>query len=727
MKNAWNLFTHDVHKAVSNTVGIILVLGLTLIPALFSWFNIAASWDPFGNTKNVTFAIANTDAGYKSDLIPLKINVGDQVVSTLRANDQLDWVFTSKDDAIDGTKSGKYYAAVVIPKSFSQDMLTFFSTDAKSTKLSYYTNEKKSALAPKITGQGADEVSAQINEIFTKTLGDVALNLVSTFSDYLDDADTQTLVKNLENRLQTLGAQLHSAADSTQVYLTLLDSASSLVGSASGLVDSTKGSGAEAKKSIDSALTSATSIKSTLDAASSSLSRAMKQSVNDYASLGSSMDGLFSSLDSLSSDSAATLTTLASRVNENIATYTTLRDKVQALQDGLPAGSPLSLQALISGLNDAINAQTNVRNALTDAAAKLSQAQQVSSADRQQIADLVSQAQSSLSSLKSDYDTQLQPQLASLSKQISSTASNAKSVAAGLKNAVADLSGTGDSVNEKLAKAKTAVTDFSDALNKAGDKLIDLSSGLAAAVNSGDIDQLQKIIGNDPDALATAISAPVGVTRKAVFPVATFGSAMAPLYMMVSLWVGALLMCVSIRVEVSRSTLSRLAGIKPRQIYFGRFGLFALVSLLQSVFEALGCMLFIGVQAVHPVLFLLTAWFAGLVFTFMIYTLVVSFGNAGKAVAVVLLVVQISGAGGAYPLQVLPKFFQNISPFLPATHAINALRASIAGVYQNDYWISMGYLALFILPTLLLGLVLRKPVVRLNHKFVTAVESTKML
>lgn len=111
----------------------------------------------------------------------------------------------------------------------------------------------------------------------------------------------------------------------------------------------------------------------------------------------------------------------------------------------------------------------------------------------------------------------------------------------------------------------------------------------------------------------------------------------------------------------------------------------------------------------------------------MIYTLVVSFGNAGKAVAVVLLVVQISGAGGAYPLQVLPKFFQNISPFLPATHAINALRASIAGVYQNDYWISMGYLALFILPTLLLGLVLRKPVVRLNHKFVTAVESTKML
>jgi putative membrane protein len=171
----------------------------------------------------------------------------------------------------------------------------------------------------------------------------------------------------------------------------------------------------------------------------------------------------------------------------------------------------------------------------------------------------------------------------------------------------------------------------------------------------------------------------------------------------------------------------RLKGIKLREIYMGRFGIFAVISLLQSTFETLGCILFLKVQAVHPFLLVLTGWVAGLVFTFMIYTLVVSAGNAGKAVAVVFLVVQISGAGGAYPLQVLPAFFQNISPFLPATHAMNAVRSAIAGIYANDYWISMGYLVLFLVPTLLLGLVLRKPVINFNRKFVAATESTRLL
>lgn len=134
-------------------------------------------------------AVANTDEGYQSDLIPLRINIGDQVVSALRANDQIDWHITDEEDAIDGAKSGRYYAAVVIPKSFSRDMLTFYTGDAGHADIVYYANEKKSAIAPKITDQGADTVSYQVNAVFAQTLSEVSLSLAESLSSFADEDD----------------------------------------------------------------------------------------------------------------------------------------------------------------------------------------------------------------------------------------------------------------------------------------------------------------------------------------------------------------------------------------------------------------------------------------------------------------------------------------------------------------------------------------------------------
>lgn len=124
---------------------------------------------------------------------------------------------------------------------------------------------------------------------------------------------------------------------------------------------------------------------------------------------------------------------------------------------------------------------------------------------------------------------------------------------------------------------------------------------------------------------------------------------------------------------------------------------------------------------------MLCFWFAGLVFTFLIYALVAAFANLGKAVAVLLLIVQVTGCGGSFPLQILPSFIQNISPWLPATHVVNAMRAAMFGVYGNDFWIEMGLLALFIIPAALIGLVLRKPLARFMTWYVEQVESSKLI
>ena len=160
MNTMWKLFTGDIKRLTSNVVSIIIVIGLVMIPGLFTWFNVAACWDPFSNMKNLKFAVANVDEGYRSNLIPVKVTVGDQVVNALRANSQLDWTITSKADAVEGARSGKYYAAIVIPKSFSKDMMTFFSDDVQHAELTYYRNEKKNALAPNLLNEGTDEVAA---------------------------------------------------------------------------------------------------------------------------------------------------------------------------------------------------------------------------------------------------------------------------------------------------------------------------------------------------------------------------------------------------------------------------------------------------------------------------------------------------------------------------------------------------------------------------------------
>ena len=229
MRNIGRLFCDDIKRLTSNVVTGIIVLGLVFMPSLFSWYNIVACWDVFDNTGNLKVAVANTDEGYESDLVPLKANIGEQVVSALRANDQLNWTFVSEEEAIDGAQSGKYYAAVVIPPSFSKDMMTFYSDEVEHAQIVYYTNEKKSAVAPKVTDQGAGGVSNQVNEVFAETLSEVALGISSALSRYANDADVSGRIGNLAHHVGTMSTQMSQAASVLTLYSSVLGSTQVLV------------------------------------------------------------------------------------------------------------------------------------------------------------------------------------------------------------------------------------------------------------------------------------------------------------------------------------------------------------------------------------------------------------------------------------------------------------------------------------------------------------------
>lgn len=727
MRGILHLIRRDLRHAGSSVMAIIVMFGLVVIPSLFTWFNVLASWDPFENTAQLTVAVASTDEGYQSDLVPIRINVGEQVLSALRANDQLDWVITSEDDAVDGTKSGRYYAAIVLPPTFSADMLTFYSDGAQRTQLQYYTNEKKNALAPKITGQGAEGVSAQISQVFTETLSDIALSLVSSLSDYLTDADTQATLTRIESRVGSIATQLRAGAQTADLFTALIQGTIPLANSASTLVSGAASAFDDAADAAGGGGDAVQQLGDTLQSATGAIASALSDTADGYAALAQSVDELYAQVGALTDSQVAVLNTLADRVQDQIDAATDLRATLVGIRPDLPPAAQSALDDVVAELDRAIARQQAVHDSLVQAGADISAGNDAAQASHQQVLDLIAQATQALQAAEDAYTGALEPQLDALAATLTVIGDDIAAVRSDLADAASGLSGASGSVLGVLEGAQTMTQGLSASLTEAATKFDEVQQAIANAAQTGDLGALSEIIGSDPSVLATSLAEPVRVDRTAVFPVVSFGAGMAPLYIVLALWVGALLMTVAIRVDVNRDTLPGEPELAPTQKYLGRYGVFAITGLVQSTLVTLGLILFVRIEPAHPLLLILAGWVTALVFTLIIYTLVVAFGNAGKALAVLLLVIQISGSGGAYPLQLLPAWFQGISPFLPATHAIAAMRSAIAGVYDGDYWISLGLLAAFTIPALLLGLVLRRPLISFNRGLVEAMASTKLM
>ena len=260
MRNVFKLFSYDIKHLFGNVITVVIVLGLVFLPSIFTWYNVIACWNVFDNTGNLKVAVANSDGGYQSDLLPTKINVGDSVESALRANDQLDWVFTDEEDAIDGARSGKYYAAVVIPQSFSSDMMSFYSEDAEHAELIYYENEKKNAVAPRVTDQASSKVAAQVNTTFAETISDVALGLIDSLGAVADDADAAGQVAKLSGTISSSADQMRTAADVLESYANLAGTAQALVGSSTQLLGNAQSAVKDAQQQASGAKSGAEAI-----------------------------------------------------------------------------------------------------------------------------------------------------------------------------------------------------------------------------------------------------------------------------------------------------------------------------------------------------------------------------------------------------------------------------------------------------------------------------------
>ena len=577
MKNIIKVFLNDCKHIGRNVVALVVVMGLAVLPSLYAWFNILSNWDPYGpeSTSNIKVAVAYDDTGI--NISGMDINISTNIVEALKTNDTIGWVFTdSTDEAIEGVWSGDYYAALIMPADFSKDMVSFLADNMTHPEIIYYTNQKKNAIAPKITDKAKTAVQQQVNATFISTLTEAIMKSA-------DVAD------NIGNK---------NKADST------------------------------------------------LESGSDSMNNSL-------------IDILIAKFQVINTQ-VVTFDNVLSALSNIMTTAQTSADTAKGISPDISATFE-GERAILNELNKTIGQSSLIDSSLFSTISH--------------DIDAVSGYMNSISSIYNDMGYNIDDFNKSISQM-------------------------GESINNTLVM----VRNIEDNLNETTNKLVEFK-------NSGVYSLLQTAISFNTDELASFISAPVAITTEDLYPITNYGSAMSPFYSVLSIWVGALILVAIIHVKVHP-----FDGIKVNSVeaFFGRYITFFLIGQAQALLITLGDLFFIGIQCIHPFKFWFAAAFTSFVFTMITYSLTVAFENVGEAAAVVIMFIQVAGAGGTFPIQCLPAIYQAIYKYLPFTYAMDALRECVGGTYSWYYWKCILALLVYVGICLFIGLVIAKPCRKLN-------------
>ncbi|AIW87744.1 Phage infection protein [Bacillus mycoides] len=269
---------------------------------------------------------------------------------------------------------------------------------------------------------------------------------------------------------------------------------------------------------------------------------------------------------------------------------------------------------------------------------------------------------------------------------------------------------------KKIADIKAEMPATQKKIKELADKIRDFES-------EEDIKDIIRLLKNDVEKQSDYFANPVNLKENKLFAMPNYGSAMSPFYTVLALWVGALLMVSLLTVEVHEEG----ANYKSHEVYFGRLLTFLTIGLSQAFIVSMGDIFLLGTYVVDKFWFVLFSLFIGGVFVCIVYSLVSIFGNVGKSMAIILLVLQVAGSGGTFPIQMTPPFFQAIYPFLPFTYAISAIRETVGGMLWDIVTRDLLVLSVFVVVMIVAALLLKTPINKSSEKFVENAKGSKII
>ena len=732
MRKAFQIFKRDLRRLLKNPVAVIVTIGVAIIPSLYAWFNILANWDPYENTSTVPIAVVIDDEGAKVGDMG-QINAGDMIREQLEENTQLGWTFLdSEDEAVEGVRSGRYYAAFVVPSDFTASLGDIVDGDVSPAHISYYVNEKANAVAPKVTDTGSTTLDNEITDQFLEVAG-------KTVIEKLQDAMGGAAAKADETRdtvvtdLRDVSGTLAGLADGLDGAQGTLADARVTVAQARATLQDLSGSATRVSGSLTDALgtlsdtrAKATSLAAQLSGAlgsgagslsgiSADANHAIGQVTGSIGWAQGKLDGAISQAGHVSDDTLGSLATSLGRVY----------NKVSALPDDTPGKADV-----LAGLDDAI---AQVRATQADLAGKVDALKQVSSDIKDAndtvggladgVNDAIQSGASSLSGLQQQVSGTTMPALSAVLDDVSAGAGQLAGGAAALSPMLDQVDATLSQLDGILAQCASSVAGAAASVRDAGQKVGSLANDVAAIEGLQTVGAVSTVLDLDPEDVGTFLGSPAQLVTESVFPVANYGSNVTPFYTNLALWVGGFVLVAIYKLEVDDEGVG---DFMPWQGFFGRWLLLNLIGQLQAIICCVGD-LCLGIQCVSPVAFVFAGMVESFVYVFFIYALSVAFKHIGKALGVLLVVLQIPGASGLYPIEMQPEFFQALKPWLPFTYGINAMRESVAGFYGCYYAQNLGMLLVFLIPALLVGVAARRHLLNINALFDRRLAETDLM
>lgn len=754
-RRIFRIMVHDFVKIFTNPVAAIIAIGVMVLPSLYAWFNIKASWDPYGSTNNLSVAVANVDEG--TTIQGIELNAGDAIIENLAENDQIGWKFMNKQKAIAGVRSGEYYAAVVIPEDFSEDMSSILRPEIDRPKIEYYVNEKKNAIAPKITDKGVGVIQQMVNETFISQSVTIIGDTVLGFAEEDDSALNRKLLDNV-----SVDDEIQDVNDTIAALTELNESMDDLVAT----VEAFQATG-EAMNELENI------VVSTVDSMNEVAQGVQGEDAGDNDSLmnmaGSFADSCENSLNAMSTtlggmyqDLETLEGTIASQDPENaIPVLESLKSQAQTLVEinnkliailkgntylyGNQSVKELvaSLEQLGTHLNSYITASDQVIAGIQGSTKQEDTLEQIA-----QMKETVANCQSQVNDAKTLFDGDAREQIASVITEADSKVGSVQEAASSLKTIGPSAKATMESVNKAmeslgtsmesmskvLVNSKTLITNGIEELEGMKGLLEEIQNQKHMTVSQAIQDFVLQKFGvdlkdyqNSPESIGEFLSAPVELDTHKVYPMANYGSALSPFYSILAMWVGGLILVSILKCRAVNDKKLDLTGYRPFELYMGRYLIFMIFGIIQSVIICLGDLYLLKIQCLYPGRFIFVGIVAGIVFSNIIYTLTITFDDVGKAIAVIMLVLQVAGAGGTFPIEVTPGFFNMINPFLPFTHGMNAMRDAVAGLYGHNYVFSLLKLFVYFPIFFIFGTVFRTPLIKINEFFAKHVEDTGIM
>lgn len=714
VKKAFQIFKRDILRLLKNPVALVITIGVCVIPSLYAWYNIVANWDPYGNTANIKVAVANNDQGTSNEYVG-ELNAGDETVSKLKENDQLGWVFTDADAAVEGVKSGEYYAAIIIPDDFSTNLTSMLTGTFTQPQLEYYCNEKKNAIAPKVTDTGAQTVEEQINETFVATVSET---LVEKIQNAAGDLDAQGA--------ETQGGILENVQRSNQA---LQDVRDALAGMQKTIATS-KEAGAKADETLSALSGQIPSLVNALDKGDALLASARTSSRNFASSLNTTLSHGLTQMGKASSNAnvavgklSGAISAAGGKVDGALADVQMVINDVNRIIIDIREITGIDSGLVLSALEEQLAELQTLKDALQDQSTDIQNSAGAIAGAVSSLDSATQQGISAMEGVQQDMASTVLPQLSQGMDSFSEVSGDLTGVVASLEPTIAQARGVLSQLTTTLDQASSTMSQADSSLEKLQGTLSTAANDVAALRASESLDKLDEILGASSADLADFMSSPVTLTTKAVYPVSNYGSGVAPFYTNLALWVGGCVLIAIIKLEVDGEGIGAFTAAEG---YFGRWLLLVVLGFVQAFIVCCGDLV-LGMQCLRPELFVLAGIFTSFVYVNIIYALASAFKHIGKALVVILVIVQIPGSSGMYPIEMMPDFFQRLHPLLPFTYGISAMRETIGGMYGMDYAINLGVLAVFLAVALFIGVKLRTLMLNLNLLFDKELERTGVM